>query len=112
MHPVATAVGKGAADHLFGIAAIVSIGGVNKIDAGLARFCHDPRRGRLVGRAAEHHGAQANRRNFQAAAAEVAVLHRVGPPSWYAPSPRTSRGKGWGEGLLPQIPKTIVAATP
>src|SRR6202048_3128892 len=29
-----------------------------------------------------------------------------------APSPRPARGEGWGEGLLPQIPKTTNAVSP
>jgi len=72
-------IGNGAANHDFRIAVVIGIRGVDEVDAGLARFRDDPRRGRLVGRSAEHHGAQADRRDLQAAAAEVAVLHRVGP---------------------------------
>ena len=73
--PVVPVVGNGAADHLLGLAAIIGVRGVDEVDAGLARFRHDPRRRRLVGRPAEHHGAQTDRRNLQAAAAELAVLH-------------------------------------
>ena len=29
-----------------------------------------------------------------------------------SPSPREVRGEGWGEGLLPQIPKTKYAVSP
>ena len=76
-HPVVPAVGNRAADHLLGIAAIIGVRGVDEIDAGLARLRDDPRRGRLVGRPAEHHGAQADRRDLQAAAAELTVLHRL-----------------------------------
>src|SRR6266576_3050841 len=78
--PVLPVIRNGAADHLFGFAAIISVGRVDKIDAGLARLRHDARRGRLIRRPAEHHGAQTNRRNFQATAAELAVLH--GLTSW------------------------------
>ena len=71
------AVGNGAADHLLGIAARIGVGGIDEVDAGLARLGDDPRRRRLVGRPAEHHGAQAYRRDFQAAAAELTILHRL-----------------------------------
>src|SRR6202022_803452 len=76
-HPVVPAVGNGAADHLLGIAAVISVGGVDEVDAGLACFRNDPRRSRLIGRPAEHHGAQADRRDFQAAAAELTIFHWV-----------------------------------
>ncbi len=75
-HPVRSVVGNGAADHLLGVAVVIGIRGVDEIDAGLARLRHDARRGRFVGRAAEHHGAEADRRNLQAAAAKLAVVHR------------------------------------
>jgi hypothetical protein len=73
--PVLPAVGDRAADHLLGIAAIIGVGGVDEVDPGLARLRHDPSRGGLIGRSAEHHGAETNRRNLQAAAAEGAILH-------------------------------------
>src|SRR5581483_10307160 len=73
--PARAAVGDGAADHLLGISLVVGVGRVDEVDAGLARLGDDPRRGRLVCRAAEHHGAEADRRNLQAAAAELTVLH-------------------------------------
>ena len=78
-HPVLPVVGDGAADHVFRIAVRIGIGGIDEVDAGLARLGDDPRRGRLVGRSAEHHGAEADRRNFQAAAAELTIFHRSGP---------------------------------
>ncbi len=81
-HPVLPVVGNRAADHLLGVAAVVGIRRVDEVDAGLARLGDDPRRGRLVGRPAEHHGAQADRRNLQAAAAELAVLHRATPTTY------------------------------
>src|SRR5216117_2987872 len=73
--PVLPVVRNGAADHLLGLAAIIGVGRVDKIDAGLARLRHDARRGRLIRRPTEHHGPETNRRNLQAAAAELAVLH-------------------------------------
>src|SRR5262245_48853890 len=59
---------------------IVGVRRVDEVDAGLARFGNDARRGRFICRTTEHHGAEANRRNLQAAAAELAVLHLL--PLW------------------------------
>ena len=73
--PALPVVGNGATDHLFRFPAIIGIRSIDEVDSGLARFDDDPRRGRLVGGAAEHHGAEADRRDFQAAAAECAVVH-------------------------------------
>ena len=73
--PVVALVADGAADHLLGLAAVVDVGGVDEVDAGVARRGDHALRFGLVGRAAEHHGAEAEWRDLQAAAAELAVFH-------------------------------------
>ena len=77
--PALPVVGNGASDHLFGIAAIIGVRGVDEVDAGLVRLGDDPHRGGLIGRPAEHHGAETDRRNLQAAAAEGTILHGFFP---------------------------------
>src|SRR5438477_12280515 len=62
--PTVSIIGNGAAHHLLGVAAIIGVRAVDEIDPGLARLGDNPRRGRLIGRSAEHHGAQADRRNL------------------------------------------------
>src|SRR5882672_9807660 len=74
-HPVLPAAGNGAPHYLLGFSAVIGVRAIDEIDAGLARPGDDPRRCRLVGRPAEHHGAEADRRDLQAAAAEWTVLH-------------------------------------
>src|SRR5262249_15051445 len=74
-YPLVALVGDGAAGDLLGAPAVVGVGAVDEIDPRLARLGDDALRGRLVGRAAEHHGAEAQRGYFQAAASEIAVVH-------------------------------------
>jgi hypothetical protein len=74
-HPVRPVVGDRAADHLFRIAVVVGIRGVDEIDAGLACLRDNARRRGFIRRTAEHHGAEADRRNPQAATAELAIVH-------------------------------------
>ena len=59
----------------------VGIGGVDEIDAGLEGRRDDPVGLDLAGAVAEHHRAEADRRNLEAAVAQAAVfhLHRVAP---------------------------------
>src|ERR1700737_950499 len=68
-------MGDGAAGDRFARAVCIGIRGIDEIDSGRARLVDDPRRGRLVGRPAEHHGAQTDRRNLEAAAAEMTIFH-------------------------------------
>jgi hypothetical protein len=68
-------VADGAAGDLLRLAAIIGVGRVDEVHPLLARLRDDAAGGRLVGRAAERHGADAERRDFHAAAAEIAVLH-------------------------------------
>jgi hypothetical protein len=59
--PPVAPVGDGAAHDLFRLALVVDVGGVDEVDIALARLVDDPARYGLVGRTAEHHGAQRDR---------------------------------------------------
>ena len=76
-NPVIAVGGDGAADDLFRRAGIIDVGRVDEVDAEAARLVDDPARGGFVGGAAEHHGAEANRRDLQSGAAELDILHAV-----------------------------------
>ena len=62
-------------DDALGRALGVDVGGVDEVDAGLVRGRDDARRRRGVGAVAEHHGAEAERRNHEAAVAKWDVVH-------------------------------------
>ena len=64
-----------AARDLLRPALVVDIGGVEEIHAGLPGPRDDAVGGGLVGRTAEHHGAQAQLRDLQAASAQCPVVH-------------------------------------
>ena len=74
-HPAVALLLDGRADDLFGAAVGVDVGGVDEVDAALGRMVDDAPRLRLVGGAAEHHGAEAELRHLDAARAEEAVSH-------------------------------------
>jgi hypothetical protein len=63
------------ADHFLGLAAIIAIRRIDEIDALIARLVDDAGRCGFVGRPAEHHRAEAQGRNLQGTAAEIAIVH-------------------------------------
>ena len=74
-HPVVALVADRPADDLLGLTGIVGVCRVDEVDALLARFRHDAARRRLVGRGAERHGADGERRNLHAASPEIPIVH-------------------------------------
>ena len=75
-HPVLALALEQLAQIALGLALVVHIGGVDEVDAVLARRGNDAggvAQRRLL---AEHHGAQAQGRDFQVAFSEAAVVHR------------------------------------
>ena len=55
-HPAVALACNDASGHFLGAALIVLVGGVDEVDAGLARAADDALGGRRIRRAAEHHG--------------------------------------------------------
>ncbi|KAF1855195.1 hypothetical protein Lal_00003742 [Lupinus albus] len=74
-HPVVASRGDGASDDLLGAAGVVDVRRVDEVDALLEGLVDDAPGGGFVGLAAEHHGAQAQGRDFEGAAPQVAVIH-------------------------------------
>src|SRR6185312_1901267 len=64
---------------LLGAAVIVLVGGVDEVDAGLTRQRDDALAGGGIGLPAEHHRAEAERRDLEPAAAEAAIVHAAPP---------------------------------
>jgi hypothetical protein len=94
-HPALAGVFERAADHLLGLAVGVDVGRVDEVDAGLERVIDDAPRLRLIGRAAEHHGAEAELGDLHAAVTEHAVLHGGhGTLLVVLPLPTSSLGEG------------------
>ena len=79
-HPPLALAADQAAGDLLGTAVIVDIRRVDEVDPGLPRTGCDAPGDVLLGGAAEHHGAEAERRHLQAAAAEPAIFHGNPPP--------------------------------
>src|SRR5438477_13057745 len=86
-HPAVAILPDRATDHLFRPAAGVLIRGVDEVHTLLARHADDPRRGRLVRRPAEIHGAEAEHRYLDPAVSERAVVHEDSPYSRSASDP-------------------------
>jgi hypothetical protein len=63
------------AQHRLGDAADIGVGGVEEVDPRAERGIDHARRLGLVGAVAEGHGAEADLRDFEAGAAEIAVVH-------------------------------------
>ena len=59
--PPVAAIRNGTAHDFFRTALVIDVGGVDEVDVALARLVDDPTRHGLVGRTAEHHGAQRDR---------------------------------------------------
>jgi hypothetical protein len=74
-HPGQAILGDGATDDLLRAATGVDVSRVDKIDPGLRGLRDDARSGRLVARSPEHHRSQADRRDVEAGAAELAIDH-------------------------------------
>ena len=72
--PLVPLCGDASTGDLLGTALVIGIGRVDEIHAGIAGASDDPHRCRLVGRPAEHHGAEAERRYLQSAPAELAIF--------------------------------------
>ena len=89
-HPPAAVVADGPPDHLLRGAAVIGVGGVDEVDPGLAGAGDDPVRVGLFRLAAEHHGAETERRDLDAASSKRAVLHDR-PPAFADPSARKYR---------------------
>ncbi len=75
--PAITLLGDRRADDLFGAAVIIGVGGIDEVDPGVARLGDDALARRRVGAPAEHHRAEADRRDLEPGAAEQAVIHGV-----------------------------------
>jgi hypothetical protein len=77
---VAAAAGKGLADDLLGLPPRVDVGGVDEVDARVERAVDDADRRVVVGLAprAEHHRAEAQRRDLHAGACERSLVHARG----------------------------------
>ncbi len=71
----AAALREPPADDLLGLGAAVDVGGVEEVHARLQRRVHQLVARRLVGVRAEVHGAEAQRADAEAGAAEEAVVH-------------------------------------
>src|SRR3546814_13679193 len=71
-HPGIAVLGNGTPDDLLRLAETVLVRGVDEVHAGVARMVDDAARFLLVGRVAEHHGAETARRDGEAAAAQLA----------------------------------------
>ena len=74
-HPALPILGDGAPGDLLRDALGIDVRGVDEVDPGLARPRHDPLRGRLVGARPEHHGAETDGGDEQAALAELTGFH-------------------------------------
>ncbi len=80
-HPPGTLGRDRPADDLLRAPIDIGIGGVDEIDALLARAGDDAPRRRFVGGRPECHGAETERRNGQATAPEPTILHDQASPS-------------------------------
>ncbi len=75
--PAIALLGDRGADDLFGAAVVIGVGGIDEIDPGVARLGDDAIARRRVGAPAEHHRAEADRRDLEPGAPEQAVIHGV-----------------------------------
>jgi len=80
-HPALALRGDRAAHYALRFSLAVDVRGVDRIDALLQRLVDDAGGGRFVGRAAEHHRAERERGNLDAAAAELSIFHVSTVPS-------------------------------
>ena len=74
-HPLVALRRDRAPRHLFRHALGIGVRGIDEVHPRLARQRHDAPRRRLVGRPAEIHRAETERRNLEPAAAEIAIFH-------------------------------------
>ena len=74
-HQVVAAAADQLAQHLLGLAVVVLVGGIEEVDAGIARGAEHATRFGGVGVAAEGHRAEAKLGHLHAAAAEDAIFH-------------------------------------
>ena len=76
--PAVAVRGQCAANDAFGLALGVDVGRVDEVDAVFPSIADDAKRLRFIGSTAEHHGAETEARNGQAAASQAFELH----PLW------------------------------
>ncbi len=74
-YPMVAVITDRPADRFLGFARVVAVGRVDEVDAKVARLVDDALGGRLVGHAAEQQCAEAQGRNLQGAAPQIAIVH-------------------------------------
>ncbi|MNY31507.1 hypothetical protein D3C86_1656730 [compost metagenome] len=79
-HPVIPVSLDAAPDHLFRLAVVIDVGGIDEVDALLARLVDDAEGDVIRRLVAEHHGPQRQRRHLEGTAPEIAILNHSKSP--------------------------------